>query len=169
MIPCQEDLKIFEDLAKDALAGGRSVVIFTNFHETLHALAKKFPDAELFYGEMTPKQKQEALAAFQSNRSRMIIVQIDSGGTGTNMHDLDGRFPRYVLCSAGYSAKNLLQALKRVQRAEAKSKSIQRIVFVKGTVEEEVHKGLYQKLDNLNSLQDDDLVPNCLSLDIPLS
>ena len=160
---------IFEDLAKDSLAGGHSVVVFTNFLETLDALAKRFPDAEIFYGGMTKRQRHEALERFQSAKSRMIIVQIDSGGTGVDLHDLLGGHMRHVYISPGYSAKNLLQALKRVQRAEAKTKSIQRMIFVKGTVEEEVHGNLHQKVDNLNCLQDGDLVPNCLRLDIPLS
>lgn len=155
---------IFEDLAKDALGGGHSVVIFTSFLATIEALSAKFPEAEIFYGEMTSAQRRAALDRFQSNQSRMIIVQIDSGGTGVDLHDLDGRFPRYVLVSPGHSAKNLLQALKRVQRAEAKSKSLQRMVFVKGTAEEEVHRNLLRKVDNLNSLQDEDLIPNFLQV-----
>lgn len=155
---------IFEDLARDALAGGYSVVVFTSFLATIEALAKKFPDTEVFYGDMTSAERRAALDRFQSNGSRMITVQIDSGGTGVDLHDLHGGHPRYVLVSPGYSAKNLLQALKRVQRAEAKSKSVQRLVFVAGTVEEEIQKALATKVDNINSLQDEDLLPNFLKV-----
>lgn len=156
---------IFEDLTRDSLASGHRVAIFVNFIPTLSELAKRFPDFEVFYGDCTETERREALSRFQGNQSPGIILQIDSGGTGIDLHDLDGRFPRDVYVSPGYSIKALRQALKRTHRAGARSVSTQRIVLVKGTVEEDVFKALRRKGDNLDALHDHDLLPENLRLD----
>jgi len=153
---------IFEDLATDALAEGHSVVIFVSFIPTLRALAERFPEAEIFYGDCSDRERQSALANFQSGDSNTILVQIDCGGTGVDLHDLVGGHPRYVLLSPGYSAVNLRQALRRVQRIGAKTKSIQRVVCVAGTVEEDVAKAIQRKSGNLDALNDEDLTPENL-------
>jgi len=49
------------------------------------------------------------------------------------------------------------QATGRVWRDSAKSKSIQKIVFVSGTVEEKVCNSVNQKLANLDLLNDGDM------------
>jgi hypothetical protein len=49
------------------------------------------------------------------------------------------------------------QALGRVWRDSAKSKSIQKIVFVSGTIEEKVCKQVNEKLNNLDLINDGDL------------
>ena len=49
------------------------------------------------------------------------------------------------------------QALGRVHRANAKTKSIQRIVFAAGTVEEQACEAVRAKLANMALLNDGDL------------
>jgi hypothetical protein len=49
------------------------------------------------------------------------------------------------------------QSTGRVWRDSSKSKSIQKIVFVAGTVEEDVCKSVQSKLSNLDLLNDGDL------------
>jgi hypothetical protein len=61
------------------------------------------------------------------------------------------------LISPSYSAVNMRQATGRVWRDSAKSKSIQKIVFVSGTVEEKVCNSVNQKLANLDLLNDGDM------------
>jgi hypothetical protein len=50
------------------------------------------------------------------------------------------------------------QATGRIWRDSAKSKSLQKIVFVAGTVEEDVCRNVQSKLDNLDILNDGDLI-----------
>ncbi len=159
---------IFADVAEDALASKHSVVIFVSFIATLRALAEKFPDFEIFYGGCSDSERRGALDRFQSNASPGIILQIDSGGTGVDLHDLQGGHTREVLLSPGYSIKNLRQALKRTHRAGAKTVSIQHLFFVKGTIEEEIYRALQRKGNNLDALHDADLTPSDLRLDIPV-
>ena len=49
------------------------------------------------------------------------------------------------------------QTLGRIWRDDAKTKSIQRIVCVANTVEEDVCRNVQQKLNNLDMLNDGDL------------
>ena len=52
------------------------------------------------------------------------------------------------------------QATGRVWRDGAKSKSVQKIVFVSNTVEEKVCESVNRKLDNLDHLNDGDMSVN---------
>jgi len=76
-----------------------------------------------------------------------------------SLHDLNGNYPRISLISPTPSAIDLKQCLGRVWREGAKTKSIQRIVFVANTVEEEVCDKLRTKLENLDLINDGDLSP----------
>ncbi len=60
----------------------------------------------------------------------------------------------------GYRADSLRQALGRIHRDGAKSKSIQYIVFAAGTVEEKVKRRVDAKLHRLDLLNDGDLDVN---------
>jgi len=71
--------------------------------------------------------------------------------------NVTGKYPRLALISPSYSAVNMRQATGRVWRDSAKSKSIQKIVFVSGTVEEKVCNSVNQKLANLDLLNDGDM------------
>ena len=50
------------------------------------------------------------------------------------------------------------QATGRVWRESSKTKSIQKILFVSGTIEEKVCENVRKKLDNLDLLNDGDLI-----------
>jgi len=61
------------------------------------------------------------------------------------------------LISPPQSAKDLKQVLGRIHRAGSKSKAIQKIIYVAGTVEEKTCKSVRKKLNNLSELIDGDL------------
>jgi len=61
------------------------------------------------------------------------------------------------IISPSYSAVLMRQSTGRIWRDSAKSKSIQKIVFASGTVEEKVCESVKQKLENLDTLNDGDL------------
>jgi len=73
------------------------------------------------------------------------------------VHDLNGKHPRMSIISPSYSAVLMRQSTGRVWRDSAKSKSIQKIVFVANTVEEKVCESVKRKLDNMDLLNDGDL------------
>lgn len=147
------------ELAEDAMEEGNSVAIFVNFTDTLMALEEKlvkFKPVKV-YGNQTAAERQAAIDAFQADRVRLILCNSAAGGVGISLHDLHGRFPRMSLLSPAYSAINLVQCLGRIHRAGGRSKSVQRIVFAAGCVEEEACKAVKKKIECINMLTDGDM------------
>ena len=145
------------EMTEEALENGMSVVIFCNFTETISALSDRLNTKCIVNGVVSDKKRQQAVDDFQSDKERVILVNIAAGGAGLSLHDLNGKYPRMSLICPSYSAVLMRQSTGRVWRDSAKSKSIQKIVFVANTVEEEVCKVVNQKLENLDLLNDGDL------------
>jgi len=152
----------FIELAKDFLDNNYSVVIFVNYTDTLKMLLTKLK--ELNYGEVTTingeqsqKEKDENVNNFQSDKSRIMVANIEAGGVGISLHDINGKHPRVSLISPTFSATNLIQALGRVHRSGGKTKSLQRIIFADNTPETKISKMLFKKLSNLSLLNDGEM------------
>jgi len=148
---------LFIDMVNEALEDNMSAVIFVNFTETINALSKRLETNCIFDGKTKDEVRQKNVDDFQADKQRVILVNIASGGAGLSLHDLNGTHPRLALISPSYSAVLMRQATGRVWRDDAKTKSIQKIVFVAGTVEEDVCETVKQKLNNLDLLNDGDL------------
>lgn len=149
---------LFIDMIEEGLEHGMSVVVFVNFTETLQAIAKRLNTLCIFDGKTKEEVRQQSVDDFQAGKEKVILVNIQSGGSGLNLHDLSGEHPRLALISPSYSAVLMRQATGRVWRDSAKSKSVQKIVFVASTVEEDVCDKVKSKLTNLDLLNDGDLL-----------
>jgi len=147
---------LFMDMIEEGLENGMSVVVFLNFTETIHALAKRLNISCIFDGKTADAVRQQNVDDFQDGKQRVILVNIASGGAGLSLHDIHGLNPRMTLISPSYSAVLMRQATGRVWRENSKSKSIQKLVFVAGTVEEQVCDNVREKLKNLDLLNDGD-------------
>jgi superfamily II DNA or RNA helicase len=150
-------IPLFVEMIEEAKEQGFSVVIFVNFTDTLIALSQRLGTTCVFDGKTPDKIRDKNVELFQNDSERVIIVNIQSGGAGLSLHDLNGKFPRMSIISPTYSPVYMRQALGRVWRDDAKTKCIQRIVCVANTVEEDVCRNVQQKLDNLDLLNDGDL------------
>jgi hypothetical protein len=148
---------LFIDMIEEGLENGMSIVVFLNFTETLHAISKRLNTTCIFDGKTADKIRNQNVDDFQDDKQRVILVNIASGGAGLSLHDLNGNFPRLALISPSYSAVLMRQSTGRVWRDDGKSKSVQKIVFVAGTVEEQVCQNVQEKLKNLDILNDGDM------------
>jgi len=149
---------LFIEMIEDAIENGMSVVVFCNFTETIEALSDRLGTKCIVNGDPKYlKNRQQNIDDFQDDKQRVILVNIQAGGAGLNLHDLNGKYPRLSIISPSYSAVLMRQSTGRVWRDSAKSKSIQKIVFVSGTVEEQVCESVKQKLENMDTLNDGDL------------
>lgn len=151
-------IPLLVEMATEGIEDGMSVVIFCNFTETIKALSQRLNTKCIVDGNVKDKDRQKNIDDFQSDKERIILVNIAAGGAGVSLHDLNGKYPRLSIISPSYSAVLMRQATGRVWRDGSKTKSLQKIVFVSGTVEEEVCKTVNQKLDNLDLLNDGDLL-----------
>lgn len=148
---------LFVDMIEDALEQGFSIAVFLNFTETINALATRLNTKCIFDGKTADKVRDRNVELFQEDKERIILVNVQSGGAGLSLHDLNGKFPRMSLISPTYSPVFMRQALGRIWRDDAKTKSVQKIVCVANTVEENVCQNVQLKLDNLDLLNDGDL------------
>jgi superfamily II DNA or RNA helicase len=148
---------LFVDMAEEAMEEGMSVVIFVNFTDTLNAIAARLKTTCIFDGKTADNVRDRNVELFQEDKERVILVNIQSGGAGLSLHDLNGKFPRMSIVSPTWSPVLIRQALGRIWRDDAKTKCVQRIVCVANTVEEDVCRNVQQKLNNLDMLNDGDL------------
>jgi hypothetical protein len=145
------------EMVEEALQEGFSIVVFINFVETMDALSERLKTKCIFDGRTSDKIRDQNVENFQDDKERVVLINMQSGGAGLNLHDLNGKFPRMSIISPSYSAIFMRQALGRIWRDDAKTKAIQKIVCIANTVEENVCRNCQQKLNNLDMLNDGDL------------
>jgi superfamily II DNA or RNA helicase len=149
---------LFVEMVEDALEEGQSVAVFLNFSETIRALSKRLNTNCIVWGENKGDERDKNIDGFQADQHRVILVNMQAGGSGLSLHDLNGKYPRLALISPTPSAVNLRQALGRIHRDGAKSKSMQKIIFIANTEEEDTCDRVKAKLENLDTINDGDVL-----------
>jgi superfamily II DNA or RNA helicase len=150
-------IPIFVELAHDFIENKYSVVLFVNFTQTLFTLKNMLKTESIIYGGQTQIERDKIIHQFQSNKTNIIICNIQAGGIGISLHDIHGNHPRASIISPNWSSMAMVQALGRIHRAGSKSKSIQRIVYVAETIEESITQNIKDKLKDINSINNGDL------------
>lgn len=151
-------LPLLVDLANEYLENGMSPVIFVSFKPSIDFLRAHFNGCAEVHGGQTLAERQANVTKFLRNETRVCLCNIAAGGVGVDLDDQQGGFPRAALICPTYSVVELKQALGRVHRASSKSKSLQRIIYAAGTIEEEICAAVSNKLDRLDLLNDGDIV-----------
>ena len=124
-------------------------------------MAKRLNTKCLVWGGNKNQAERDAnIEDFQSDRSRVILLNSAAGGAGVSLHDLNGTFPRMSVISPSNSVVTFKQVLGRIHRDGSKSKAVQKIVYVANTEEEGVCDRLQSKLHNLDAINDGDLSPS---------
>jgi SNF2 family DNA or RNA helicase len=149
---------IFIEQARLYMDENKSVIIFVNFLDTLHEIAKQLAIKCKIYGEQKLAERQEMIDLFQCNKEKIIICQIQAGGVGISLHDLSGEHPRVSLINYPTTASHLIQALGRAARSGAKSPVLQRIIFAANVeYERRIMLSINKKLDSVGAINDGDL------------
>jgi superfamily II DNA or RNA helicase len=146
------------EMVEDSLEDGMSVAVFVNFSDTIRALSKRLKTNCIVWGENKGDERDNNIQAFQDDKERVILVNVKAGGAGLSLHDLNGTYPRISLISPTPSAVDLRQALGRIHRDGAKSKALQKIIFVANTEEEDTCERVKSKLENLDTINDGDVM-----------
>lgn len=101
------------DLAESFVNAEESVVIVTEFNDTMDKLIEKFGDNACFIrGGMTDKAKQEAIDDFQSGNKKVCVLNTIAGGVGitlTNAHNM-------IVCDYDWTPANMTQVEDRICR-----------------------------------------------------
>lgn len=155
---------IFVEIAEDALAKGNSVAIFLNFSATISELRKRLQcDCIVDGSPEGVKNRDSSIENFQSNDSRVILLNSAAGNVNISLQDLHGGHPRVGLVSLGTSAVQFRQLCGRLPRVGGKSPAIYRIILAANTVEVRMKRALDAKNCNLDAINDGDLVPSGLT------
>ncbi len=136
------------------LMENKSVAIFVNFTKTIEELSSKLKTKCIIWGSQTLKERTKSIDDFCSDKSRVIICNISSGGVGLSLHDTIGKYPRVSIISPTWSAQDLIQVLGRIHRAMGKTDCVQHIIFCKGTIEESVGNVIKNKINNIRVFND---------------
>jgi len=152
-------IPIIVDLANKYINTNKSVVIFINFIETLHTLSETLNTKCIIHGQQTDQERQQNIEDFQSNKEKIIILTLQSGGQSISLHDKTGHHPRVSIISPSYSSIDLIQALGRIHRSGGKSCCYQNIIFCANTYEENICKKIKNKIKfmkDINEFSDND-------------
>lgn len=151
------------EMAEDAIAQGMAPVIFVTFRDTVSAiynsLRKSGDTISVIIGEQDQRGRQLNIDQFQQDIARACVCTYASGGPGIDLHDITGKHPRLALLGMTDDPTLFVQALGRVHRDGAKTKSTQKILFAADTVEEKVRANIEKKLTRIETLMDSDLSP----------
>ena len=147
------------ELIKEGTANGYRTVVFVNFLSTMQAIQELagLENEHLIWGGQKTDQRLSAITAFQANQVKVLCATIDSGGASIDLHDIHGNHPRMSIVCPTWRAVSLRQALGRVHRAGAKSKSIQKLVFLGEGIEVRVAERVREKLFAIDTINDADL------------
>ncbi len=147
-----ELLKVPEivDRVPDLLREGLSIAIFVNFDATAEALREKLGVPCGMITGRHVKERQGYIEAFQADKLRVMISNVQAGGESINLHDQHGNHPRVSLISPSDNAKDIIQCLGRIHRAGGATPTRQYVLFAAGTVEEEVEANCQDKMRRID-------------------
>ena len=142
-----------EAMANDAIEEGMSVVVILNFEDSVQALSKRLGTPNTITGKDKPGARQRLIDRFNADDEDRIVMNIRCGGVGITLKRKPTSTPTLVLISPSYSGIDLKQALGRCHRAGG-SRSIQKIVFAAGTIEEKACSKVRRKIARIDLIND---------------
>lgn len=153
------------ELARDALDKGLSVGIFINFAQTMRELQARLKTDCIIDGSPAGiRHRQRNIDRFNSHEERLILINSEAGGVAVSLPDRTGEHPRLGLVFPGFSASTFRQVTGRFPRDDSKSNCAYRVLYAAKTVEVSMHRNMCAKLNNLDQLNSEDMVPENLHL-----
>lgn len=153
--------ELITEIAINYYEQNKSVVIFVNYVSSFDTIITLLTKAKIKFAQIIGDQdettRNDNIRLFQTNKVRIIICTIQSGGTSINLHDETGKHPRVSVISPSYSGIELIQTIGRTHRAGLKSPCLQKIIFCAKTPEEKLANIIINKKLILDQLTDDDL------------
>lgn len=153
---------VMAEMAIDLVAEGHSVFVAVSFKDTVARIKEDLIEAGVpcvsLTGDDNKKHRDFAEKEFNADKALVFISTIEAGGIAISLHHvIEGQRPRASLVTPTFKADTFVQALGRIFRAGGLSPALQKIVLAAGTLEENIHKKLIRKIDNMETLSDSDL------------
>jgi superfamily II DNA or RNA helicase len=155
---------LYCELVENAYEEGNSVVCFVNYTRTLEAINTQLKHNKglcnqigYIYGKQKYQDRLQDIYDFQNDNKRILLANQAAGGVAIDLHDLNGKYPRYSILSATFNAREFLQAAGRTDRVGAATPCYMVLAYVAGTIEDRACRNIQNKLNNLSLLNDGDL------------
>ena len=154
---------LFCELMRDSYAEGNSPILFVNFSRTLELVYDKMSKAMpgligVIRGGQKANDRDKVIADFMEDKLRGLVANQSAGGVAIDLHDLiHGKYSRETFLSPSFNAREILQALGRIDRNGAKTACYQHFAYVASTIEEHAANNIQKKLSNLAILNDNDV------------
>lgn len=139
------------NMVEDCVAEGNSAVVFFNFKDSLHELAKNL-NLDYIDGSTPHEKRNELISEFQNDQSHILLVNAATGGTGVSLHDTIGNRQRYSFISPSFNAKEFVQVLGRIHRNGAMSDAVQKLLVTNGSIENYVIDRVLEKIQRMEIL-----------------
>ena len=139
------------NMVEDCVAEGNSAVVFFNFKDSLHELAKNL-NLDYIDGSTPHEKRNELISEFQNDQSHILLVNAATGGTGISLHDIIGDRQRYSFISPSFNAKEFVQVLGRIHRNGAMSDAVQKLLVTNGSIENYVIDRVLEKIQRMEIL-----------------
>lgn len=146
------------EMLEDSLTNGQAPVVFVNFKESLEQLRMRFADGAIIEGGQTGEERARQVRRFRDRKARVALVMIQAGGTGLDgLQDSLGDAPRESFIFPGWSARELIQALGRLVRANTASPVMQHILYAADSLGQRKRRKVERKIRNIETLNDGDM------------
>jgi hypothetical protein len=110
-------------------------IIYLNYIDHMHKVRDALKHYNPLYmdGKSHKNMRSEIITQFQeaNDKYRILITNPKVGGTGINLDDRDGRFPRFMYIIPNFNFIDVEQATNRIYRIYTKSKATIRIIYSK--------------------------------------
>jgi len=148
-------LKPSLEFIKSKLSEVDRIVVFAYHRNITTTLAKelsKVCDARLIIGGISSKKKHEAEVWFNKNdgKKKVIVANIDAGGTGLNLPEADC----VVFVELDWTPAKLEQAEKRAQRLNSKKSSVVFYLISDDKIERAIVNTLNRKQKTISKIID---------------
>lgn len=157
-------IPLIEEMVREGIDSGMTVIVFLNYSDSIDALAKRF-NTQCIYDGRNEKIRQQYIDAIQNDKETLLIANSAAAKEGLNLGDASGKHPRLSIISPTYSVQIIKQVLGRVHRENSKTKSIQKIVYAANTQEEGVVDSVGSKLENLTLINNGVITDNDLKIE----
>lgn len=148
------ELKIADTVAyaESLLNEGRSIVIVTEFNNTIDILKEKFKgNCSIIRGSMTDADKQKNIDMFQDGTNKVCLLNLTAGGVGvtlTKAHDM-------IICDFDWTPANMIQVEDRICRAgQTEFCNIFYMYCEKALMDSLFIEQLSEKADNIDKVVD---------------
>lgn len=157
-IQCSAKLDRMMELIADARENGQQVVIFSNWSQIVHEVVNRLHGNYTYVtitGETADSQRQMNVDAFQDGRAEIIVGTTGAMGTGLTL--TSGTVE--IFLDEPWSMALREQAVDRCHRIGQQSKITIYTLMCKGTIDEKIHKLVYEKGEMSDKIVDGVIAP----------